>query len=144
PFCGNGFHCQRRSHSPLTPHADAVEQAQEKENPVIRSKPGQDFNQGEVQNIDDEWNSAAVAVCKQTEQNGADPASSKARGNRQRNRWDRLPELFGNGSQDERKYEEVERVERPTEKSGEDGVSRIIWRELLLTSQVNSISSPHA
>src|SRR5437016_12721452 len=127
PSHRNGFHRQRCSHAPLTPHSDAVEQAQKKENPVIRGKPGQNFNQREVQTIDNEWNSAAVAVCKQTEQNGADPASSKARGTRQRNRWDRLPELFRNGSQAERNYEEVERVERRTDKSVQAGVQSITW-----------------
>ncbi len=78
----NGFHGERCSHAPLTAHPDSVEQSQKEENSVIRRESGKNFDQGKVQNVDDERDAASVAVGKQTEQNRADPTRGQAGGNR--------------------------------------------------------------
>src|SRR5260370_37249466 len=76
----NGFHGERCSHAPLTAHPDSVEQSQKEENSVIRRESGKNFDQGKVQNVDDERDAASVAVGKQTQKNRAVPTRGPAAG----------------------------------------------------------------
>src|SRR5438045_1588605 len=68
PAHRNGLHGERGADTPLTTHADAVEQPQEEKNLVAGRETGQDLDERVVQDIGDEGNAAAVAVGEQAEE----------------------------------------------------------------------------
>src|SRR5256885_5308800 len=71
PAHRNGFHGERGADTPLTAHADSVEQPQKEKNFVAGREAGQDLDERVVQDIGNQRDAAAVAVGEQAEEDRA-------------------------------------------------------------------------
>src|SRR6266704_6504344 len=116
------FHGERCSDSPFASHADAVEQAQNEKNFVVGSEAGKNYKERVIENVEDQRNAPAIAVREQAENERSHPARGQARGDRQGNRRDVGAEYLRNRSENKGQDEEIEGVQRPAQKAGQDGV----------------------
>ncbi len=125
PARRNRFHRERSSHAPLAAHADPVEQSENEKDRVSRRESGKHLDDRIEQNVQHERNPPPVPVGHQAEEERADGAHGKARRQGERDRGNGFSELAGDGNEHERQHEEVERVQRPAEKTGDQRVSSV-------------------
>ena len=125
PFCGHRFERERCAHAPFAAHADAVEQPQNQKDGEIWREAGEHFDGGIKKNVEHERKAAAIAIGEQAEEKCADGTRGQAGGDGQRDISDAEMKFLGDGREDEGEDEEIEGVERPAEKTGEQGVALI-------------------
>src|SRR5262249_46579099 len=113
-------------HAPLPAHADAEERAQDEELRVARREAGEELDEREVDDVRHERCAPAEAVGEHAEDHRADGTEDQRGRRREDDLRLRHTELRGQAVEHENDDEKVEGIERPTEESGEDGVSGMV------------------
>ena len=117
---GNFLHSQRCANTPLSAHNDAEDGANKNELTECVSETGEDFNDGEREQIDGERKSPAIAVGDEPEDEGPDRTKSQSCCERQRHRLVVFGETMADGCKAEDDKEEIEPVESPARERAQE------------------------
>jgi len=115
---------ERCAEAPFSTHANAEECAHDQEKCVVRREAAEQLDDGKIDDVDHQRNAPAVAVRQQTEQERAERAYRKRCGDRKDDALFGDAELMSQRIVEKNYDEEIESVESPAKKAGEDGVAR--------------------
>ena len=118
----NGFHRQRGADAPFAAHRDAVQRAQHDQHGQIGREAGGELDHRIQQDVDHQGRPAAEAIGGAAEDEGADRPHRQGQQDRPCDVGNIGVEFGGDVLEHEHQQEEVERVERPSEKAGRDHV----------------------
>ena len=123
----NFFHGERCADAPLAAHADAEQSAQnEKRGEAVR-EAGEHFDHGIEDEVDHQRQAAAVAIGHQSEDEGADGTKDESQRNGKRDLFVGPVKLLGDGGQRKNNEKKVEGIERPSQKTGENGWAAVAF-----------------
>src|SRR5580704_2582993 len=118
PAAGSRLHHQRRAYAPFAAHADAVENAQNEEDRVVRREAAEKLNHREENDVSNQRNAAAVAVRQETKNHRAHRTHEQRPGDGGDDVSFADVKLCRERVEEENDDKEIERVQRPAEKSG--------------------------
>ena len=124
------FHCERRAEPPFTAHADSEKRAQYQENGEVRRERSQQFHYRIKNDVGHERNAPAESVAEPTEDERTDRPHHQRERDRERDFGDAFAEIVADRNKHERDEEEIERIERPTEETGDKRVALVAIKEL--------------
>ena len=116
------FHQERSAEAPLATHADSEKRAQDQEDGEIRRERGQEFDHGIKNDVDHQRNATSESVAQESEEQRTQRPEHQGEHARERDFRDRHPELLRDRRENERQQKEIERVERPAEETGDEGI----------------------
>src|SRR5262249_5717103 len=119
------FHRQRSAESPLASHSDPEQPAQNQKDREIRRERREQFHDRIENNVGHQRNAPAEFVAPPTEDERADRPHHQRQRDRKRDFRNALAELVTNWYEDEGNEKEIERVERPAKKAGDERVALI-------------------
>jgi hypothetical protein len=121
------FDGQRRTDSPFAIDTDAEHRAQNQKYCVVRRESAQQLDHRKIDDVGHKRYSSLKAVRQQSEQQCAYRPQRECRGRRQYNRFFGYVEFVGERVVQKNNHEEVERVQRLTQKAGEQRVMRSLF-----------------
>ena len=117
----NGFHRQRAAEAPFAAHGDAEQRAQDQKDREVRRESSERAEDRIAEDIQHQRRLAPPPVAKPAEDERADEPHRQRQEQRVGHRRHTDAELLGDVLEQKGQEEEVEGVEHPAEKGGEDG-----------------------
>ena len=124
------LHRQRAAEAPFAAHRHAEQRPQHQEDPEARSEGGERADDRKAEDVEHQRRPASPNVADPAENEGADEPHGERQEQGVGDRRDVDPELLGDVLEKKGQEEEIERVEHPAEKRGQD-------RSLLRRGQIH-------